>query len=97
MTTRKRRTLEERISDEKAKLADLENKLNVKKIEESFDEGHVDDENQAEFKVLKRELASIKKVVKAAERRGRSVVVATLSEFQKELTATMAELVNHDD
>lgn len=96
-TTRKRRTLEERIADEKAKLAELETKLNIKKIEEAADEGQVSEENQAEFKSLKRELASVKKVIKAADRHDATAVSEALSQFQSDLTAAMAELVNHDD
>lgn len=97
MTTRKRRTLEERIADEKAKLAELQEKLNIKKIEEAADDGQVSDENRAEFKALKRELTSVKKVIKAADRHNAEALSAALSEFQSELTAGMAELVNHDD
>ncbi len=97
MTTRKRRTLEERIDDEQKLLAELQAKLDLKKIEEAVHEGVVPEADRAEFRQLKKEVSSIKKVIKAAERHERPQIYNLMNVFRRELTEAMTGLVTSSD
>lgn len=97
MATRKRRTLEERIADEQQKLKELQDKLDLKKIQAAVDEGLVPDEDKVEFNQLKKEIASIKKVIKAADRHGRPQISNLMNVFLKDLTEAMTGLVTSAD
>jgi len=93
MATRKRRTLEERIADEQQKLKDLQDRLGLKKIQEAVDEGLVPDGDKLEFNQLKKEIASVKKVIKAAGRHERPQISNLMNVFLKDLTEAMTGLV----
>lgn len=97
MATRRRRTLEERIADEQQKLKELQDKLGLKKIQEAVDEGLVPDEDKVEFNHLKKEIASIKKVIKAADRHARPQISNLMNVFLKDLTEAMTGLVTSVD
>ena len=97
MATRKRRTLEERIADEQQKLKELQDKLDLKKIQEAVDEGLVPEEDKVEFNQLKKEIASIKKVIKAADRHERPQISNLMNVFLKDLTEAMTGLVTSAD
>lgn len=97
MTTRKRRTLEERIADQRVKLQELEAKQNLEKVEQAIDQGDIEEEDKAEFKRLKKELASVKKVIKAAERHQRPQILSLMNIFRNEITGAMTGLVNTQD
>jgi phage host-nuclease inhibitor protein Gam len=91
--TRIRRTLQERIANKKQEVEELENKLKLQEVEKAFEEGRISDENEPEFKALKRELASLKKAFKAANRHGRTELAEQLEAFQGELTDEMGSLL----
>lgn len=97
MATRRRRTLEERIADEQETLEGLKDKLRLKKIQEAVDGGLVSDEDQLEFSQLKKEIASVKKIIKAADRHERPQISNLMNAFLKDLTEAMTGLVSSVD
>jgi len=92
-----RRTLAERIANKKQELEELEGKERLQEIEKAVEEGRISDENQPEFNLLKRELASIRKVIKAATRADDGALAEQLEAFRSETAERMAELVTSDD
>ena len=96
MTKRKHRTLEERIAEEKKKLESLEQKLALKHVEESIENGGLSEEAKAEFATCKKELATIKKAIKVAERHLQDEDVKSLTSLKNYLLDHMSKIPEID-
>lgn len=92
-----RRTLEERLADNQQIGEDIKDKIRLRDINAAVKEGKISEGNEPLFKLLKRELTSVKKAVKAAARHEREGLVQALEEFTSDIAESMASLVQPGD
>lgn len=95
--TRKRRTIDQRIADQKARLQELEAKKKSSALEDALESGHVPDESVKEFKKLKRELKKLNDASKILNRHDCADEASGLQRISKMLVAKMHELVDLPD
>ena len=94
---KKRRSLEQRIADEEAKLAELKAKQKQQQLSKALDEGLVSDENKDEFKKLQKAVNTLTKAVKIADEYNREDLRNGLEELRSSIAEAMRSLIEDDD
>ena len=89
----KRRSIDQRIEDKMAELAELKAKKSQKKLDDALEQGMVSKENEKEFKKLQGQLKSLAKANKVAQEYKHDELIGELERLIQKITDELNDLV----